>query len=170
MMRTLIIILLLSSLCARAQDQIEWITPFATVDYKEDLIHYYYAPSASYISLQPLFYPPDVMIPIAAFMQHPDHEKLSNWKPIIRNEAEGRNLMGRSQDEKMKFLKAFSLQSIWGINQRAEMPSHDAWLLVVGLSDDKDTEIASKAKLSAELYEAIWEIHKEMEDLRKRKK
>ena len=170
MMRTLIFILLLSSFCARAQDQIEWITPFATVEFKEDLIHYYYAPSQPNVSLQPIFIPHKLLIPIEVYMQYFDHEDLSFWKPVIRDMAEEHDLMGRDQDEKLKFLKAFTLQSIWGINQRDDMPSHDAWLLVVGLSEDMDTKITRKAKLSAELYEAIGEIHKETENLRNRKK
>ncbi|MBZ0241970.1 MAG: hypothetical protein K8F24_02030, partial [Bacteroidales bacterium] len=68
MMRTLIFILLLSSFCARAQDQIEWITPFATVEFKEDFIHYYYAPSQPNVSLQPIFIPHKLLIPIEAYM------------------------------------------------------------------------------------------------------
>jgi hypothetical protein len=154
-MRKSIFILLMATLSAGAQDQIEWVTPFATVEFKEDNVHYYYVDAPAPLFLYPMFLPPKILLPIKAFSQQYNHEDITFWKPIIREQADGNNFMGLSRDEKNQFLKAFTLQSIWAINQRDEMPSQDAWLLVVRLSDDKDTEIAHNAKLASELYVLI---------------
>jgi len=153
-MRKSIFIFLLASLCAGAQ-QTEWITPFATLEFKSDKVHYYYMDTPCETGLIPIFIPGDILLPIQHFDGRFSHEVIAFWKPIIREEAEGTNFMGLSRDEKMKFLNAFTLQSIWGINQRVKMPSQDAWLLVEGLSDDMDKEIARNAKIASELYVLI---------------
>jgi hypothetical protein len=116
-----------------------------------------------------MFLPSGLLLPIQAYGWHFNHEDMSVWKPIIREDAEGSNFMGLSLDEKTHFLKAFTLQSIWGINQRDEMPSEDAWFLVAGLSDDDNPEIAGKAKLAAELYKLILQGIEEMNKMRKQK-
>jgi hypothetical protein len=167
-MKSIILFLFLFSFTAQAQQAEEWITPFATVEFKEDKVHYYYVDAPAPFFLSPIFLPSRILLPIQGYGRYYNHEDMLYLKPIIRDEAEGSNFMGLSRDEKMQFLKAFTLQSIWGINQRDEMPSQEAWLLVVGLSDDEDPEIAPKAKLSAELYVLIKQGIEEMNNMRKK--
>jgi len=154
-MRKLVFVFLLATLSVGAQNQLEWLTPFATVEFKSDQVHYYYVNSPAEIRLKPIFLPVGLLLPIQCHVRYFDHDDLAVWKPIVLEKAEGTNFMGLSRDEKNQFLKAFTLQSIWGINLRDEMPSQEAWYLVERLSDDKDTEIARNAKLASELYVLI---------------
>jgi hypothetical protein len=168
-MKSLLLFLLLFSYTAQAQQAEEWITPFATVEFKQDKVHYYYVDAPAPFFLSPMFLPSGKLLPIQAYGRYFNHEDMSVWKPIIREDAEGSNFMGLSLDEKNHFLKAFTLQSIWGINQMDEVPTEDAWFLVVGLSNDDNPEIAGKAKLAAELYETILQGIEEMNKMRKQK-
>lgn len=168
-MKLILLFLILLSFKAHAQQAEEWITTFATVEFKQGKVHYYYVDAPAPFFLSPIFLPPGILLPIQAYGRYFDHEDMAVWKPIIREDAEGSNFMGLSQDEKTHFLKSFTLQSIWGINQRDEIPSEDAWSLVAGLSDDDNPEIAGKAKLAAELYELILQEIEEMNKMRKQK-
>ncbi len=163
-----ILFLTLCTMAASSQEPDNWLTPFATVEFKQNKILYYYTPSEASPFLKPIFLPVSILLIAPAYDRYLEHEDVTFWKPIIREDAEGKNIISQSRDEKLDFLKAFTLQSIWGINQSDEMPSQDAWLLVSGLSDDQDAEIAGKAKLAAELYELIRQGIEEMDKMRKK--
>lgn len=164
-MKSILLFLLLLSFTAKAQKTEEWLTPFATVEFKEDKVHYYYVNSPAVIRLEPMFLPVGILLPIQCYDRYFNHDDMAVWKPIVLEEAEGTNFMCLSRDEKNQFLKAFTLQSIWGINLSDELPSQDAWYLVERLADDKDTEIAQNAKLASELYVLIEKGIEEMNKL-----
>lgn len=155
-MKVLIVIFIIVTFAARAQQSVGWLTPFATVEFTHNRIHYYFVSETSKFWLAPRFIPVEILqlhVVCTEFFSAPD--EAIDWKQAIREDAEGHNFAALSRDEKFHFLKAFTLQSIWGINNTGEMPSQNAWSLASGLSAHNDKEIFDAAKLAAGLYEII---------------
>ncbi len=154
-MKVLIVLLLIVTSGARAQQHEEWLTPFATVEFTHNRIHYYFSSKIDDFRVKPVFIPTEKLILISVANNFMHQHETGFWKKAIREDAEGIGFVELSLDEKLHFLKAFTLQTIWGIAQPQDMPSANARLLVAELTEHTDKTISDAAKLAGEFYEII---------------
>ncbi len=153
-MKTLTTILLFFTLNSFAQQNGEWITPFASVEFKAGKIIYYYADADALLRLTPVFIPGNLLV-INNPMRMVEPETFQYWKETIGNLASASNYAGENREEKLHFIKAFTLQTIWSMSNQDDLPPTQAYETVTALAGSSDKTIADKASLASDLFESV---------------
>jgi len=157
-MRILTIMILVLSINGFAQQNNDWITPFATVEFKENKIFYYHADDNMISQLAPMFKPEYLMIiNNLDVMVEPD--EFQYWKEIISNITSDINYPVESIEDNTYFIKAFTLQTIWSINNKDVLPSLQSEV-IYSLSESQNKTIANSAVLASDLFELVQSYYK----------
>ena len=156
-MKTLTAIFLVFSISSFAQQNDDWLTPFATVEFKAGKIMYYYAESDPLFRLTPVFIPGNLVI-VNNPMRMIEPETFQYWKEAIRDLASVADL-GESREEQLHFLKAFTLQTVWSMSKKDDLPSTQAYETVTALAGSNDKAIAESAGLARDLYEFVQNVY-----------
>ena len=80
-------------------------------------------------------------------------ENLSNITYVIKYHVE-------SIEDYTYFIKAFTLQTIWSINNKDALPSQQASDVILSLSENKNKTIANSAVLASDVYELVQNYYK----------
>jgi len=153
-MKTLTTIFLVFAFSSFAQQNDEWITPFATVEFRAGKIMYYYADADPVLRLTPVFIPGNLLV-INNPMRMVEPETFQYWKETIGNLASASNYAGENREEKLHFLKAFTLQTIWSMSNQDDLPPTQAYETVTVLTGSNDKTIAENAGLARDLFESV---------------
>ena len=153
-MKTLTTIFLVFALSSFAQQNDEWITPFATVEFKAGKIMYYYADADPLFRLTPVFIPGNLLV-INNPMRMVDPESFQYWKETIRDLASATGYAGENREEKLHFIKAFTLQTVWSMGNQDDLPPTQAYETVTALAGSNDKTIAKNAGLARDLFESV---------------
>jgi len=158
-MRILTIMILVLSINGFAQQNNDWITPFATVEFKENKIFYYHADDNMISQLAPMFKPEYLMIiNNLDVMVEPD--EFQYWKEIISNITSDINYPVESIEDNTYFIKAFTLQTIWSINNKDVLPSLQSSEVIYSLSESQNKTIANSVVLASDLFELVQSYYK----------
>ena len=158
-MRILTILILVLSINGFAQQNNDWITPFATVEFKENKIFYYHADDNMISQLAPMFKPEYLMIiNNLDVMFEPD--EFQYWKEIISNTTSDIKYPFESIEDNTYFIKAFTLQTIWSINNKDVLPSLQSSEVIYSLSESQNKTIANSAVLASDLFELVQSYYK----------
>lgn len=158
MKRTLLLILLPVLLMGQEN---EMLTPMADVKFAGDRIIYYCADDPIY-RLKPQY-----MIPGADFTIV--SKDVAGEDALLQMKSTGflkkflTNVLPDTiqSDEKEFYIRAFTLQCIWGIND--DLPPLVSSETVCKLQSDPDNSVASIAEISYNMYESIKKAKKEMD-------
>jgi len=155
-----VLLLVVFSLSATAQDRSQWLTPIADIQFKGDKVVYYYQVSDPTYRLEPLFI-------TSAFTAIPSVRKGSS---VANDLSKSRKWL----DSEVKFppscnditakeayLKACALYIIWNMNH-IKLPDDRLEQNITILTSDSDTSISHDAYLSKKLYTSICEGLKEV--------
>ena len=158
-MRILTIMILVLSINGFAQQNKNWITPFATVEFKENKIFYYHADDNMISLLIPMFKPEYLMI-INNFDVMVEPDEFQYWKEIISNITSDIKYPVESIEDNTYFIKAFTLQTIWSINNKDALPSQQASEVILSLLESQNKTIANSAVLASDLFKLVQNYYK----------
>ena len=158
-MRILTILILVLSFNSFAQQNNVWITPFATVEFKENKIFYYHADDNMISQLAPMFKPEYLMI-INNLNVIFKPDGFQYWKEIISNITSDIKYPVEKIEDNTYFIKAFTLQTIWSINNKDALPSQQASEVILSLSENQNKTIANSAVLASDLFELVQNYYK----------
>ena len=158
-MRILTILILVLSFNSFAQQNNDWITPFATVEFKENKIFYYHADDNMISQLAPMFKPEYLMI-INNLNVIFKPDEFQYWKEIISNITSDIKYPVEKIEDNTYFIKAFTLQTIWSINNKDALPSQQASEVILSLSESQNKTIANSAVLASDLFELVQNYYK----------
>jgi hypothetical protein len=151
--------ILVLSINGFAQQNNDWITPFATVEFKENKIFYYHADDNMVSQLTPMFKPEYLMIiNNLNVMFEPD--EFQYWKEIISNITSDIKYPVEKIEDNTYFIKAFTLQTIWSINNKDALPSQQASEVILSLLESQNKTIANSAVLASDLFELVQNYYK----------
>ena len=158
-MRILTIMILVLSINGFAQQNNDWITPFATVEFKENKIFYYHADDNMISQLAPMFKPEYLMI-INNLNVIFEPDEFQYWKEIISNITSDIKYPVEKIEDNTYFIKAFTLQTIWSINNKDALPSQQASEVILSLSENQNKTIANSAVLASDLFKLVQNYYK----------
>ena len=158
-MRILTILILVLSFNSFAQQNNVWITPFATVEFKENKIFYYHADDNMISQLAPMFKPEYLMI-INNLNVIFKPDEFQYWKEIISNITSDIKYPVEKIEDNTYFIKAFTLQTIWSINNKDALPSQQASEVILSLSENQNKTIANSAVLASDLFKLVQNYYK----------
>ena len=153
-MKTLTAIFLICAFSSFAQQNDDWITPFATVEFKAGKIIYYYADADPVLRLTPVFITGNLLI-IDDPMRMVEPEAFQYWKESIRDFASTTDYSGENLEEKLHFIKAFTLQTVWSMSNQEDLPPIKAYETVTARAGSSDQTIAHNAGLARDLFESV---------------
>lgn len=157
-MKKLTAIFLVCAFSSIAQQQDEWITPFSTVEFKAGKIVYYYADADPVLRLTPLFVPGNLVI-INDAMRMVDPETFQYWKEIIKDVVSATAYPAETPEENLHFIKAFTLQTIWSMSKKEDLPLVQAYEVVTVLSAGNHKTLTENAVLARDLFEFVHNVY-----------
>ena len=153
-MKTLTTIFLVFALSSFAQQNDEWLTPFATIEFKAGKIMYYYADADPVLRLIPIFIPENLLV-INNPMHMIEPETFQDWKEIIKDLVLATAYPAENPEENLNFIKAFTLQTIWSMSKKEDLPPVQAYETVVALAGSNDKTIAEIAGIARDLFKLV---------------
>ena len=150
--RKTVFILVLLPISIFSQNHDDWLTPYATIDIENGMVHYKYVKSESYHQAPRFFIPGKFRLSVDP-MRIIGPKAYKKHKQQIHDIVQGGNIYHGHATEKLFYLRAFGLLCIWGINEG--LPSYSAKGIVEGLCRDQDVEIAETANIMFDLYMSI---------------
>jgi len=154
-MKSILLFLLLFSFTAQAQQAEEWITPFAHIEFKNEMVYYHFTDiySMGYYRILPVVYFADKMHMISYGNDDMfDSDTIAYWKEHIRDMASGDTYQGVRKEEQMYFIRAFLLQTIWSSGNINEFPGKEALDIIQNLGSNDDAETEANARLALSIY------------------
>lgn len=159
-MKTLTAIFLVFAFSSFAQQNDDWITPFANIEINEGNIYYSYTEGAMmHVRLSPLFITENLIVIVDA-MRYPEFDSLQYWQQKIMEVASGNGFTGSKHEDRVFFLRTFALQCIWSMGNRESLPAGAGYDFVTLWCKDEDKSLAAMASAVKDFYDEIASVLK----------
>jgi hypothetical protein len=109
--------------------------------------------------LAPMFKPEYLMI-INNLNVIFEPDEFQYWKEIISNITSDIKYPVEKIEDNTYFIKAFTLQTIWSINNKDALPSQQASEVILSLLESQNKTIANSAVLASDLFELVQNYYK----------
>lgn len=158
-------LLLFFPIAIMAQDNSDWITPVANIEFKDNLVVYTCQVSEPGFRLEPLFITDKFIIIFSPQTGYPVADNLFIIREWLTDQVSSFPAEG-SPGMKELYLKACALYIIWNIGGE-KLPDEALEQRLALLEQDMNTTISHQATLVKQLYESILEGMKKIK-MRKR--